>query len=495
VTERAAVLRFERAARWLPAALIAVAVGVRLPTLSLPLLESHAFRQTQTAFTARLFHRDGIDLLHPQLPVLGPPWQIPFEFPLFQAAAALLMDLGVAETVALRGLNLACFALSAALLYRLLLPRLGRFGSLVALVVFLFTPLGMVWSRASLIEFMAVAASLGFALAGLTWRQRGGWRWWTLALVLASVAMTVKVTSAVFWVVPFALLGFGSDRDTSAERGSWRDPRAWVLVTAPIGLGLVWTLHADAIKAASEATAWLTSEALFGWNFGSLEQRLDPGAWLRALQPSTELTAMDLLPFAAVLTAWHAVRHRQWRFWAWVGVAYLAPLVVFFNLYYVHDYYSAAISAPAAAIVGCAAAVLGEVVVASLRSGGDRLRIRGLAAGAVLAVGCVAFVGNVVDRWSYVAPIYDEASIDTSALDLAEQIARETRPDQPVAIIERDWDPTLLYLADRRGHMVRGTTFLPGELERFLAEGYAVYRCPSGGQDASTCERISSAPE
>src|SRR6188508_2586949 len=67
-------------------ALVAFALAV-VPTLDEPLLESHGFRQTQTAYTARIFHQDGIDLLHPKLPVLGEPFEAPFESPLFQAAA------------------------------------------------------------------------------------------------------------------------------------------------------------------------------------------------------------------------------------------------------------------------------------------------------------------------------------------------------------------------------------------------------------------------
>ena len=35
------------------------------------------FRQTQTAYTARIYHEQGIDLLHPKLPVLGEPFEVP----------------------------------------------------------------------------------------------------------------------------------------------------------------------------------------------------------------------------------------------------------------------------------------------------------------------------------------------------------------------------------------------------------------------------------
>ena len=71
------------------------ALLLRIPTLSLPLVEAHAFRQTQTAWTAVIYHREGINLFQTPMPTLGPPWVVPFEFPLFQGIAAVAMDLGV----------------------------------------------------------------------------------------------------------------------------------------------------------------------------------------------------------------------------------------------------------------------------------------------------------------------------------------------------------------------------------------------------------------
>ena len=76
----------------LEAALVACVLGAFVayvvPTLDQPLLEKHAWRQTQTAYSARIFHEQGIDLLHPKLPVFGEPFEAPFEFPLCQAAAS-----------------------------------------------------------------------------------------------------------------------------------------------------------------------------------------------------------------------------------------------------------------------------------------------------------------------------------------------------------------------------------------------------------------------
>jgi hypothetical protein len=52
------------------------------------LLDLYSFRQTQTAFTIREFMMGNWSFSSP-LPILGPPWAVPFEFPLFQAIAAL----------------------------------------------------------------------------------------------------------------------------------------------------------------------------------------------------------------------------------------------------------------------------------------------------------------------------------------------------------------------------------------------------------------------
>lgn len=96
---------------------LVISALVRLPTLGTPLVGRHSFRETQTAYTAVRFASDGIDLLAPRLPVLGPPFEVPFEFPLFQAGAALMIRGGLSPTVAMRGLALVCFLATAGLLW------------------------------------------------------------------------------------------------------------------------------------------------------------------------------------------------------------------------------------------------------------------------------------------------------------------------------------------------------------------------------------------
>ena len=231
------------------------------------MLEAHPFRQTQTAWTAREFHESGFDLLHPKLPVFGEPFEAPFEFPLYQALAALPMELGLAEDTALRLTSLVCFVLTALLLWGLVRYVAGPVSGVGALVAFVFTPLALLWSRTSMIEYLATAGAVGFAFALVLWRDRRRPLFVALALAAGLVGMLVKPTTAVFWILP-ALLYRPRRRSARCGAGSVGfsgQQSRWRCRSSPAAL---WTRHADAIKAASPVTEWLTGWNLRRWNFG-----------------------------------------------------------------------------------------------------------------------------------------------------------------------------------------------------------------------------------
>jgi hypothetical protein len=71
-------------------ALMLLSMPFRLMNLQDPLTGEHEFRQTQTALSVREMRAHGISWLHPKLPLFGPPWECPMEYPVFQIAAAAL---------------------------------------------------------------------------------------------------------------------------------------------------------------------------------------------------------------------------------------------------------------------------------------------------------------------------------------------------------------------------------------------------------------------
>ena len=51
------------------------------------------FRETQTAFGVRSILRNGMSVFRADVPVFGPPWKLPFEFPVFQYCAAVVAQI------------------------------------------------------------------------------------------------------------------------------------------------------------------------------------------------------------------------------------------------------------------------------------------------------------------------------------------------------------------------------------------------------------------
>jgi hypothetical protein len=68
---------------------VVIGLLVRISRLNDSIYERFSFRQTQTAFGIRYFANESLNPFTAQVPVLGPPWKIPFEFPIFQIIASL----------------------------------------------------------------------------------------------------------------------------------------------------------------------------------------------------------------------------------------------------------------------------------------------------------------------------------------------------------------------------------------------------------------------
>src|SRR4030042_2910398 len=69
---------------------LALSIFPRLPFID---HISSWWRTSHTLLTSLWFQKEGIDLFHYQTPVFGPPWQVPLEFPLYQAICTVVSNL------------------------------------------------------------------------------------------------------------------------------------------------------------------------------------------------------------------------------------------------------------------------------------------------------------------------------------------------------------------------------------------------------------------
>ena len=416
-----------------------LALAIRVPALGGPLLEKHPFRQTWTAYTAVIFHESGIDLLHPQLPVFGPPFTHPQEFPLFQALASLVMDLGVADDLAMRLTALGCFALTAFLLFGLVRHVAGPAVALVTFALFVFSPFALLWSRASLIEYLVTAAMVGYVWAGIRYRERPGWLFFGLALIAGSVAMLVKPSAGVFAMLPLGLAGVAGD--PSGARGWLRvrlDARFVALFAWPLALAVAWTLAADGYFLGKETAAFLAPSNLRQYYFASLADRADLANWRNVF---SSIVSSMIGPFGLALLVFGAVaaaRTRRRGFWVGVALAGFLPIAVIFGGYGRHDYYAAEVSWSFVTFTSLGAVWLSE-------------RARGRVGRALLGIGAAVAMlvmwGATPDYWGLAYGSHDSEAV----LPRARELATLTRPDDLVVMVGRDFDPDVLYYARRRG--------------------------------------------
>ena len=441
-------------------ALLLVGLLVRLPSLNGPLLAISVFRQTETAYPALIYHQQGINLLAPQLPVLGRPWQVPFEFPLFQAMGAVIMDLGGGIDWSMRISSVICFMATAVAVWGLVRHLSTRTAAALALLVFLASPFDVFWSRASMIEYMATAFSVAYVWVGMIWIDTRQRRFAALAIVLGTLAMLVKVTSAVFWMVPL-ILYWGT-----VSRPPWRTllrdrlRTAAVLLAVPLVACVLWTHHADEVKAASPATSWLTSVALFGFNFGSIGQRLDLRQWSKIIHPlDTLVTGMPVWILAAVFLI--AILRERRAVWVGIILALVLPILTFVNLYAVQSYYLAAVTPAAAAVIGYAL----DGVIRRCRT----LPLRAVAVTVIVVwLGATLYIQRDFVASSYSMPTPDP----TTTLAQAREVDAGTKPNDLIVFDGLAWSPAVPYYARRRGMMLTPAIVTPKLLDSLPGQGY-----------------------
>ena len=413
-------------------------------TASQPILESFGFRQTQTALTAYWFVHDGFALAY-ETPVLGYPWPIPLELPLFQAIVALIKKVSSLSLDSIgRGVSFVFFLLAlipvAAICRRL---GLGYRVFLIFGSLYLLSPQYLFWGRSFMIESAATFFTLATIAAALPLLRRD-----TVSLaravavvVLASLALTVKITTAL-WTV--AILGLcivwlaGRDWHKYGASVALRFACRGLLLAVPFALALLWTHYTDVIKAQNEVGKLITSGALTLWNFGTPAQRF-VGAlytdviWRRCLVGN----AAGLLGIA-VMGYFFTGETRRDRLTLGFALAalFLLPIFTFTNLHLIHNYYQTA-------NVVYVIALLALALVFVL----ERTSTRFFALAFTLALASnVAYFR--VDAWPLA---HKRITPENNAVLAAARIVRErSDPEKPILVYGLEWSSELTYYAQRK---------------------------------------------
>jgi 4-amino-4-deoxy-L-arabinose transferase-like glycosyltransferase len=417
------------------APIVLAAVVVRLIQIDQPFIDPWSWRQSDVAAIARNFFENGFHFTRPQIDWAGnEAGYVGTEFPILPLVAALFYKvLGVQEWIG-RIQGVVFFA--AALPFFFLLVR-RVFGAAVAAwatFFYAFAPLSIVASRA----FMPDVPSLSLALIGmyffLDWSERDNRRSLFASAVLISLALLIKLPTAVIGV-PLLYLAASRGRSESRDTDGGLETAApwwemlmcwelWVFALIALGPSAIWYWHAHRV-----AVTFYPYHFFGGGGF-----RIMDAAWYWKIAQQTALSSLTLGLFALAIVGVFALpRGKYTRLFHWWFVAMV--LFVFFVGYgNRHQWYQLPLVPIAAVFAGCACDWIGA-----------RLQIPR----AALALGGVLLATSfAVSSYFCVQTFYRPAAAGLRNLGLELQ---EATTNNALIVAADDGDPTVFYYAHRKG--------------------------------------------
>jgi hypothetical protein len=411
--------------------------------LNLPGVE---FRQTQTAISALFIQRDHDFSLAYPTPVLGKPWSVPMEFPLYQWLVVVLSDrTGLDLTQAGRTVSVVCFYLTIPAVFLLLaswIPNWQR--RLLVLSVVLSSPFYIFYSRSFLMETMALMGSVWFLVGYVRWLRTGRWPWLLVANIFGSIAGLVKVTTFMLYLAPAAgwtgwILWQCRPAANGIHRGNvWTIVKRGAVATAvPFVLTLVWLHYADATKALNPASQFLLSSNLSGYHFGTARTRFSREVWQGHWRIMAHVVSTVPLLLAGGFFALIFVRHRWGPIVACLA-CFIGVQVLFPELYAWHEYYYVA---NALFLLVGFGLVLIEIITSRLPRPLSWLLVT-----AFLAAQAASYFGVLF-------PI--QRAISTGGSPITQALRLATEPDDVLVVAGQDWCANTPYFAQRRALMFR----------------------------------------
>lgn len=446
-------------------------VSVGWSRLNLPGVE---FRQAQTALSSYFIQRENNFSFAYPTPVLGKPWSIPMEFPLYQWTVVVFSNVtGMPLTQSGRMIGILCYYLTMPAIFLLLGQWIANRGRrLLVLSVVLSSPFYIFYARSFLMETMALMGSVWFLLCYLRGMQTGKWGWLIGANIFGVVAGLVKVTTFMLYLAPAAgwtvwVLWQSRPRDTASDWALfWRLVfRGAAATLIPFALTIAWVRFADATKALNPAARFLLSSNMMGYHFGTAQTRFARRVWAGHWQIMSQVVIWLPLLIAGIGIIVVFVRRRWWQvgicFACFMGVQLLFP-----ELYAWHEYYYVANAVFLLVAIGMG-------VVAVFESRFSRwvgwLLLSGLLGGQVY---------YYFAHYHYIQSVAADAGSG-----LTRVLNRLTEPNDVMLIAGEDWNSMTPYYAKRRALMIRGDlvydeTMLRSEFEHLNGEHVPVLVLP-----------------
>jgi 4-amino-4-deoxy-L-arabinose transferase-like glycosyltransferase len=414
--------------------------------------DRHAWRQSQVGISAFWILQGGPWLAY-ETPVLGHPWSIPFEFPVYQLLVAGLAKLaGLSIDVSGRMISFIFYLAVLPLAWRL--ARHFKCGSpylFVFSALYLMSPFYVFWGRTVMIESTAVFFSLAWLTGLILYFSNNNIRTLIIVIVVGILAALTKITTFFVFAIAggiYMLYWLGQQRRLSSISAIKPLLISLVMVLIPLSMMIFYTDFADGLKQAHPNAHNLTSKELLNWNYGTLQQRLDYENWWRILyRMLRELIGYGsfILLIGIFFVKW---KKSELVILGSLIIIYLSAFLVFFNLHHHHDYYQYGNNLFMLAIFSW--------VMSKLFS---RFKTREM-----LIVFSIVGMMSVSHFYNYYFPSMGRNDF----FQVTDYVRSKTQPEQSIIVLGYGWAPLVAYYSQRKSLSVRGgwldnpTSFLGG---------------------------------
>jgi 4-amino-4-deoxy-L-arabinose transferase-like glycosyltransferase len=461
---------------------ILLSIVPRLISIDQNLLDIQPFRQTQTAITVWNYTQEGFNFFNYQTPIFGPPYQAPFELPVFQSFAFFFTKLGVNNIeVACRLANILFYALSALLLTAVVSKLIkNKLITFLSLFQYCFIPFAICWSRNVTIEYCSLAFCLFYVFLFLKIREITGIRSYLLiafTCIIGCFAYSIKLTTAFpFVLLIFILFVYDILKENIQifkekkflkfifSKTSFKYAViVFFVFLVPFIMMYLWVRHSDILKMQSAFSYITTSSSLRDWNFGTWDDKTTISNWFTLFNR----IGFGIVPFTLLITAFLSFIKKELRS-IQVKLMFLLLLVfttifIFFNLYFVHDYYLVAVL-PFLSVCFALAFYLSQNLIQSLGIFKNKY-------GSViilLVIICFPFLHPKGMDFSkeYTRFIWSKTTnSDYPQFVLGQEVQKQTKNKEKVIFTDYEWSSEMLYYSRRKGLM--WTTGNETEIGRF----------------------------
>ena len=426
-----------------------------------PLVDHHEFRQTQTAITSLYIQSSVKGLVNYETPVLGSPWSIPFEFPLYQYLVYWIAKISPLPIDSAGRLLSALFGLLCIFPAKGLMQlfHIKKNGQYCFFLLYFSSSIYLYWNRTFMIESTALFLTLSslyiYAKIRLSseWLEKSfqdiivNYSLFFLVLLLGLLTKVTTILPSIALITFDLLINIVLSLPLFSKSSQLSKVDLFLcsicLITSFIVLKS-WLVHADSLKSMNQIGQSLTSEALTNWNYGNLKQRIGRQLW-GSVVIRRMMTPIGFVPGIFLIgTSISASFSKQRTFKIETAfilaciILWLAPLMLFANLHIVHTYYQCANQVFLLMALAASFSTAIEIV--------DNSQLKRLIPLSL----CVFIAGSLID-FSYSSG-YLKASFarDSNKLAVGRFVRENTPSESVLLVIGDDWSSAFSYHSERR---------------------------------------------